>query len=1222
MSEFLSIIENNLLIGTDQEVLPSLNQALLQAQEQLTLFASDIEFVTKMKLAFGENIDVSEVRNDWLTENFSVFANIRIISGADLQGSLGAYAQETDTIYLSSEFLVANANNVETITGLLLEEAGHRVDAWLNGSDTFGDEGEIFSALARGESFSEAEWQRVTVENDSANINLDGQSIQIEQNVGEVGTTYFVSTTGVDSEDRDGLSWETAWNSLAYASERVPEGVNTIQLGAGTFVATETARPKSGVTIAGMGRQGDNRTQIIASTDWQLSENPLQASDVRSEYLIAIDNANNIIIRDLVLSSESRHQITGAVHVSGSEDISIHDLTVRDFRWAGLHLQLSSGLDIYNNSIENASYENFGYNNGLITTRWIEHSEIHHNNIVKTKGAGFGYKGGGHENVRIHHNIFNLPFGFAIESAHENEYGVEIDHNFINQTISIPKVGQGADPSKRGYDYSFWIHDNLLTDSHTIEGPRNHLRFSHNYVHIDETGGNVYTQHGGINNGPVWLHHNVIENVDRGLVWIGRGLAEEISVYNNTVTLADTGSRPGAILSAPNRDSLNNWVARNNIFIAPQSQPRNLFWTSMGDKITATDNIVVNVTNVPGGNYLDVEPGFRGNGDRPWPFYAPATADSLMVDRGAEVGLPFLGEAPDIGAYELGAERPFPISVAVLNLKTLVNGVETNNRDAAVQVRPGEIVIWTYEVTNNGTTNFNTNDVTVTDYGSGNPDLDVTSDVGGDGLLSPRETWSYQTNTPVENLITSSDFELFYQDSQLFYKNVGTIIAPGSLDNTVGTLAPSEITASDGGLITLNSVHPPIRIDVGGNGFTGVNGDVWAADYGFQGGETYYRVQEIANTNNDEIFYGRRYGDNISYDIDLSNGIYNVVLHMMEPNVGAIVGSRVFDVYAENELRLDDFDMYVALNTQAAPKTAVTTIISNVAVVDGVLDLDFSKVAGRPVNFAGIEIFSVDSMPTAISDSVTVIDNSNSNQIDVLANDTSFGDGLALLSANTTSNNGGNITIDDRDTTDPTDDVIRYTPAQDFSGTDTFSYTLTDINGDTDTSEVEVMVSSAPLGDSTIRIDVGGNGFTDIYGNVWSADYGFQGGTTHYQVQGIANTDNDELFYAKRYGTNISYDIPLVNGTYDVVLHMMEPRSTAEVGTRVFDVFAENELKLDDFDMYVALGANAAPKTAVTATLNGVTVTDGALDLDLTTVAGLPVNFAGIEAFLTNTYTE
>lgn len=486
--------------------------------------------------------------------------------------------------------------------------------------------------------------------------------------------TYYVSVTGVDSEERDGLSWETAWNSLAYASDRVPQGENTIQLGAGTFIATETARPKSGVTIVGVEQVRGNSTQITASPDWPLSDSPRNANSILNEYLIVLQNAQDITIRDVLLASNPEHRITGAVYVSHSENIALHNLIVKDFRWTGLQLERSNNLKIFNNYIENASAEKFGINNGLIRTRFIQHSQIHNNTILSTVGQGFGYKGGGHENVKIHHNSFTLDRGFAIEIAHENEFGVEIAYNSANQTISIPKSRQGANPGKRGYDYSFWIHHNFLTDSYTIEGPRNHLRLSHNYIRIDNTGGNVYTHHGGVNRGPVWIHHNVIENVDRGLVWMNRGRSKNIYVYNNTVTLSDAGTRAGAILSAPNRGgrskNLHNWIVQNNIFIAPESQPRKLFRENgTARKITATDNIFVNITNAPTRkNYVDVGPELVGDGDRPWPFYAPADEDSPVVDSGVDIGLPFLGSAPDIGAYEFGQEQPLPVGLSLFGI--------------------------------------------------------------------------------------------------------------------------------------------------------------------------------------------------------------------------------------------------------------------------------------------------------------------------------------------------------------------------------------------------------------------------------------------------------------------------------------------------------------------------------------------------------------------------
>lgn len=468
---------------------------------------------------------------------------------------------------------------------------------------------------------------------------------------------FYVSTNGIDSSARDGLSWESAWASLAYACEQIPGGAHHIHLGEGEFVANRTAKLKSGFTLSGVGAKGEKKTRLIASTSWELSEIPSK-DDISDEFLLTLEKVNSVSIHDLILCSEPNNRITGAIYCIGSEEVSIHDVYVHDFRWAGLHLELSNSLDIHDCHIENASTQRDRYHNGLIRTRWIKHSEIHHNRIVSTEGGGYGYKGGGHENVRIHHNRFDVVGGFAIESAHENEFGVEIDHNYANRCISIPKGGQGADPNERGYEYSFWIHNNYLTDSYTIEGPRNHLRLSHNYIHIEKTNGRVYTHHGGKNHGPIWIHHNIVENVDRGFVWMNRGLAENIHVYNNTVFLADAGSRTGSVFGAYSRERLNNWVVKNNIFVAAWSQPRILIPHQRGvdEKIEVKNNICINLKNVPSGNFSDVDPGLKRDGDKPTPFYLPLNENSFVVDRGVDVGFPFEGKKPDIGVFEWGEE--------------------------------------------------------------------------------------------------------------------------------------------------------------------------------------------------------------------------------------------------------------------------------------------------------------------------------------------------------------------------------------------------------------------------------------------------------------------------------------------------------------------------------------------------------------------------------------
>ena len=111
-----------------------------------------------------------------------------------------------------------------------------------------------------------------------------------------------------------------------------------------------------------------------------------------------------------------------------------------------------------------------------------------------------------------------------------------------------------------------------------------------------------------------------------------------------------------------------------------------------------------------------------------------------------------------------------------------------------------------------------------------------------------------------------------------------------------------------------------------------------------------------------------------------------------------------------------------------------------------------------------IVINSINDVPDAVD--ITVVDpideNSINNVIDVLTNDTFGGDGpnngaITLVSANTA--NGGTVTVNNNDTpNNPTDDTILYTPVAGFNGQDSFKYSITDLNGDTDTAIVSLTI--------------------------------------------------------------------------------------------------------------------------------------------------------------------
>ncbi|QCS51065.1 hypothetical protein FEK30_16255 (plasmid) [Picosynechococcus sp. PCC 11901] len=154
----------------------------------LTEVASDgIRFSEIIRTVFGDEVDpgvIETIRQRWLTSDFSDIAPIEILPADVLGEANGAFAAQTDRIYLSADLLSQGSG--EQITAVLLEEIGHWLDGELKATDTPGDEGEYFAGLVVGQEFSGAELTRLQNEDDTTTIQLDGQEIEIEASNGTI----------------------------------------------------------------------------------------------------------------------------------------------------------------------------------------------------------------------------------------------------------------------------------------------------------------------------------------------------------------------------------------------------------------------------------------------------------------------------------------------------------------------------------------------------------------------------------------------------------------------------------------------------------------------------------------------------------------------------------------------------------------------------------------------------------------------------------------------------------------------------------------------------------------------------------------------------------------------------------------------------------------------------------------------------------------------------
>lgn len=127
-------------------------------------------------------------------------------------------------------------------------------------------------------------------------------------------------------------------------------------------------------------------------------------------------------------------------------------------------------------------------------------------------------------------------------------------------------------------------------------------------------------------------------------------------------------------------------------------------------------------------------------------------------------------------------------------------------------------------------------------------------------------------------------------------------------------------------------------------------------------------------------------------------------------------------------------------------------------------------------------------------------------------------------------------------------------------------------------------------------VNAGSSTATVLNGIEYRADRFASAGTPQTVTDPITGVTEDALYQSERYGS-YSYEIPVTNATYSVVMHFAELYHTT-AGARSFDVSVEGQIKLNDVDLFSLVGHDGAYEYIV----RDVAVTDKKLTIDLTTV--------------------
>ncbi len=153
------------------------------------------------------------------------------------------------------------------------------------------------------------------------------------------------------------------------------------------------------------------------------------------------------------------------------------------------------------------------------------------------------------------------------------------------------------------------------------------------------------------------------------------------------------------------------------------------------------------------------------------------------------------------------------------------------------------------------------------------------------------------------------------------------------------------------------------------------------------------------------------------------------------------------------------------------------------------------------------------------------------------------------------------------------------------------------LEGGGTTDLVELNPNPPAVAQAPLRIRVGGDSYVDSQNQSWSPEYAYTSGNLLPTDNQIANTADQPLFRAERYGPNFFYKIPVESGTYTLTLNFAELNFNG-TGQRKFNVNVEDQPILTNFDVVAAAGS---ANTAVSRTFP-VTITDGLFNL----------NFAGV----------
>lgn len=478
---------------------------------------------------------------------------------------------------------------------------------------------------------------------------------------------YYISPTGTNTPTAGTLL--NPWATLAYACSQISAGTHTIHASTGTFNEVAQSVVPLGVSIIGAGE-----TETIFK--WTGVTSP--------DYLIKAETSTgatgNHTFSDFTIDGNSR-TLTGGLRVLGRSGLTLQNVNFINCSYAGATVLATysttkttppafylTNVLIADCDFTNCSRINGGSSSGVLELSGLDGAEIR--NITVNEDTGWGIKfvaNGWFKSCSVHHceiNCSNTDPNYKWAASLElwNAYqDCKVYQVNCNTWFSFVGGNKGSGTwALQVYDCRIintkdddqYIVPLELAEISDVEvfrvfmsnpgtfgiggfwqaTPSSNIHIHHNICKGGSNPGNTFIRVSpdpGITVSDFYIYNNVVDGNERAINLIAAsGFINNIQIKNNIFANLSTA---GILITSA---STSNVVIESNCFYGVSLPLDNQGGTS----VTYTGN-------------LTVDPLFVAAGDFPDPYYR-LQSTSLLINAGVDVGLGFLGSAPDIGAFE------------------------------------------------------------------------------------------------------------------------------------------------------------------------------------------------------------------------------------------------------------------------------------------------------------------------------------------------------------------------------------------------------------------------------------------------------------------------------------------------------------------------------------------------------------------------------------------